>query len=184
MNQEIKMTEAERLLTFLLTEIAKSPNRRELSDDDLDLISKAVREGHTWSLRGKFSGVFGASSANARKVEQVARNFAMFSFIERAVANFTPAEQKQFEAKVESHDSDPRYRGYDGNNEEEYGIAYFMVEDLGHFAEFKGRSHNSHSGVAATYAKMEQAFRPMLSGLHNRNLTPDEVALIVNAKRA
>ena len=127
MSEEIKMTEAERLSTFLLTEIAKTPDRRELNDDDLDLIGKAVREGHTWSLRHKFSGIFGSPSADSTKVEQVRRNFQMFSFVERAVANFNQAEQTQFKAQVEPYDNNPRYGGYDGNNEYEYGIACFMV---------------------------------------------------------
>jgi len=183
MTEEIKMSEAERLSTFLLTEIAKTPDRRELNDDDLELIGKAVREGHTWSLRWKFPGIFGSSPADAAKVEQVARNFTMFSFVERAVANFTPAEQAQFEAQVEPYDANPSYGGYDANNEDEYGIACFMVEDLGRFSEFAGRDHNSHAAVVEGYAKMEQAFQPMVSGLQNRNLTPNEVALIVNAKR-
>ena len=182
MNQEIKMTEAERLLTILLTEIAKSPARREMNDDDLDLISNAVRDGHTWALREKFPGIFSSSSDDAIKVEQVKRNFAMFSFVERAVSKFTPAEKKKFEAQVETYDTKPSYRGYDGNNEDEYGIACFMVEELGYFSEFKGRDHNSHSAVSVGYFRMEQAFRPMLNGLQGRNLTPDEVALIVNAK--
>ena len=37
------------------------------------------------------------------------------------------------------------FDGFDGNNDRHYGLASFLVQDMGRFEEFKGRPLNSHS---------------------------------------
>jgi uncharacterized protein YfbU (UPF0304 family) len=56
----------------------------------------------------------------------------------------------------------PGFDGFDGNNDPHFGIASFLLDDLGLWAEFKDRPRNSHSmGTLGTYRKMLKAWNDL-----------------------
>jgi hypothetical protein len=63
--------------------------------------------------------------------------------------------KKLIETEVGPCAKDPKFFGFDGNNEGEYmSIASFLVEKLRRFESFKGRSFNSHVPVVERYRRM------------------------------
>lgn len=71
----------------------------------------------------------------------------------------------------------PRFDGFDGNNDPHFGIASFLIDDLGLWAEQKARPRNSHSrGTLMTYRKMLKAWDDLGRPIP---LTQDDVDKIV-----
>jgi len=71
---------------------------------------------------------------------------------------------------------DPKFYGFDGNNEGEYmSIARFLVEKMGRFESFKGRNFNSHVPLVDRYRVMIAAFEPIRVGLVGRKLGVGEM---------
>jgi len=179
-HQPIKMTDAQKLIAAMLADLARPTDKRELEHEE---IIGAITSGRTWSLRWKYHYLFEDHEDHPEKVTQVVKNFDMWRFIERATASWDASQKADYESQVKEYDHDPKYHGYDGNYDPEYGIAQHMVENLGRWSEFSGRDHNSHMPTANKYALMEATFRPLLPTLTNRNLSPSEVANIVNSGR-
>ena len=193
MIEPVETTGAQKLIIAMLCDQGKMLQRL-LGEDtiahnfDYDLIYQGVTDGQSWMLRWKYGHVFndgGTGEADPETVQQVARNFTMWSFIERSVANWTPEQTADFESRVERHETTPRYDGYDGNAEDEYGIASRMVEDVGRFQEFENRDHNAHMPTAERYRRMERAWREVWErmGHNTRDMTPEEVANVIIAGR-
>jgi uncharacterized protein YfbU (UPF0304 family) len=76
--------------------------------------------------------------------------------------------------------TEPKFIGFDGNNEGEYlGIARFLINKMGRFESFKGRDLNSHSPKVANYRHMIDLFEPMRAGLVGRELGVDEIITLL-----
>lgn len=179
----VDLTDGQRLIIAMLADLAQSPENRQI---DHEFIAQAVSSGQSWSVRWKYSHLLNNDGEmDPVKVRSVARNFTMWRIIERSVDNWNNEEKGRYREKVAEYDHDPKYKGYDGNNEDECSIAHHMVEELGRFSEFSGRSHNAHMLTAEIYGRMEAAFNDIWSQrdtVRDAILSPDEVALIINAK--
>jgi uncharacterized protein YfbU (UPF0304 family) len=57
-------------------------------------------------------------------------------------------------------------------------IASFLVDELGRFEEFDGRIINSHMPTLQNYREIVRTVRPLLAGLHGRQLNTAELVLI------
>ena len=90
----------------------------------------------------------------------------MWSFIEEAYNKLSPKEKKAVQAATNRQEI--RFVGFDGNNESEHmGIARFLIEKMGRFQTFKGRSLNAHCPSIAGHLAMLSVFltiRPTLIG--------------------
>jgi len=177
-NKPIELSDGEKLIIAMIADLSRAPSDR---DYDAEFIAQSVREGHSWKIRWKYDGILGYDEADPDKVSQVSKNFQMWSVVERSVAAWSPTERAAYEALVEDYNKDPKYHGYDGNNEDEYGIAREMVEELKQFNEFSGRDHNSHMACVEKYTRMEAVFSSIPSNVRYKNLSPDQIAAIVNA---
>jgi uncharacterized protein YfbU (UPF0304 family) len=82
----------------------------------------------------------------------------MWEFVEMDYEKVTLAEKKHVEAEVGSFGKDPKFRGFDRNNEFEYiNVTSFLIDDLDRFSRFKARGggrFNSHMPVVETYRRM------------------------------
>ena len=180
----VELDDGQKLVIAMLADLALNPEERQL---DAEFIANAVSSGQSWSIRWKHSHIFNEDGeVDPLKVRAVSRNFQMWSHIERSVSNWSPEKKAEYDALVEDYDQDPRYRGYDGNHEDETFIARHLIEVVGRFQEFNEREHNAHMLTADTYGQMEVVFTEVLSQRDNtryNDLTPQEVATIVNAAR-
>jgi uncharacterized protein YfbU (UPF0304 family) len=67
--------------------------------------------------------------------DEVFEIFDMYRSLERA-----------YEAKIPMPtEGRPQFAGFDGNNDRHYGVAHFILQELGLYAEQQGRPINSHS---------------------------------------
>jgi len=112
-NNPIELSEGEKLIIAMIADLSREPSER---DYDAEFIAQSVREGHSWKIRWKYDSILGYGEADPTTVEQVAKNFQMWSMVERTGEGWSSTERKAYESQVESYNKDPKYLGYDGNN--------------------------------------------------------------------
>ena len=177
----MKLTNPEKLILIMLSEIYK---KLDIQDGiDPKFVESAIYSDNTWGFEWKYSGVFpSASEPTPPEVTEVLNYLDMWEFIELAYSHLDDEGKKELAAKVDSPlGKDPKFRGFDGNNEAEYiGITSFLVNDLDRFADFKGREGlNSHMPVLGMYRRMYQAFEPFRRTLIHGPLSVDQLAAIL-----
>ena len=175
---EIQLTAAEKLIIWLLAEILK--NQKDYTDTKrVELLQDIIYDGHLWALKQQnFLADEKVDSGTA--VDLVYDTLDMWSFIESAYKTFSAEERKQVEEAAEHFGKDPKFQGFDGNNETEYlSITRFIVEKLGHFKEFQGRDFNSHMAKVNTYERIVSLFKPIRAKLSDRKLNPSEMITLL-----
>lgn len=176
-----RLGDRDKLVVWLLTEILRNQAAGKVNANDaknaqrtVGLIQEAIYGGHFWALPWEMQGVFHDHADDPKKVRRVVNILDTWSFVESAFQRLSDDEKKLVEK--ETGWKDPKFIGFDGNNESEYyGIAQFLVEELGRFQSFKGRSFNSHSPTVARYSAMAAAFEPIRANLIGRELSAEEI---------
>ena len=75
----------------------------------------------------------------------------------------------------------PKFSGFDGNNESEYmGIASFIVNQLERYEEFKGRSFNCHYPSLDTHNRMLNIFEDLKKKGHSYPMTLENLQLVLS----
>jgi uncharacterized protein YfbU (UPF0304 family) len=105
----------------------------------------------------------------------------MWYFLERSYADLSPEGKQQVQTGTGR--TEVGFIEFDGNNENHYGIARYLVDDLERFEHFKGRDLNSHISLVDDYRSMFHVFEPMRRTLVDRLLNAAEIIEIMNARR-
>jgi uncharacterized protein len=180
-NKAVKITDGEKLILGMLAEM--HTHLKVKGELEPDFIMDAIYGGHYWGLAWKHSGLFHGHEDDARNVSEVVNVLDMWSFIESSHAALSAKDKARVEKEAEPFGKNPRFPGFDGNNETEHmGIARFLVEKLERFSSFEGRDLNSHWQSLDTYRRMYRVFDPMRRTLIGRTLTADELIAILNEK--
>ncbi|CAN7350711.1 YfbU family protein [Rhizobium sp. LjRoot258] len=190
--RDFRPTNPEKLMMWMLAQIRreqlsvrKDRKNNEFDTKDVDLIEQAIYGGHFWALDWEMTGILHNHVDDPKRVSLVVDVMDMWNFIERACKNFGAAEKKRLVDEVGSWAENPKFAGFDGNNEGEYmGIAQFLVQKLNRFEAFKGRSMNSHSPTVVRYGKMAALFDNIRAGLIGRELSVDEVIRLLKREVA
>ena len=190
--RDFRPTNPEKLMLWMLAQIRrdqiserKDKKNSEYDLKDVELIEQAIYGGHFWALDWEMTGVLHHHVDDPKRVSLVVDVLDMWNFIERACKGFGEAEKQRLIDEVGSWAKDPKFAGFDGNNEGEYmGIAQFLVQKLNRFEEFKGRSMNSHSPTVARYGKMAALFETIRPNLVGRELSVDEVIKLLKREVA
>lgn len=96
--------------------------------------------------------------------------------------SFLPTTKKALIEKAKPFGVNPKFQGFDGNNESRYiGITSTLVNDLDRFERFKGRYLNSHSRMMDVYQRMLQTFALVRMSSEYGYLNVDEIAQVLNA---
>lgn len=170
------------LSKILENQISERQDHRDAKYDmrTVKLIQEAIYGGHFWALRWELTGVIHEHVDSPKKVRAVVDILDMWTFVEHAYEGFSNADRKRIEDEVGFRGKNPKFLGFDGNNETEFmGIARFLVEQLGRFEQFKGRDFNSHMPTVSRYLRMAEAFETIRKGLIGRTMSPDEVIQIL-----
>ncbi len=177
--RDTKITDGEKLILSLLGDVHK--HLKVKSDLEPDFIMETIYGGHYWGLSWKYSGIFHDHVDNRRNVSEVVNVLEMWSFIEQGYAKLSPKDKARVEKEAEPFGKNPKFRGFDGNNESEHmGIARFMIDKLDRFSIFEGRDLNSHMPSLGTYRRMLGVFEPMRSTMMGRELGAGEIISILN----
>lgn len=180
----MKLTNSEKLILIMLSELYEKLGIADKTEIDPKFVQSAIFSGNTWGFEWKYSGIFDSSEPAPPEVNEVINYMDMWSFIEEAYEEFGPEQKADLEQKASPFGENPKFRGFDGNNECEYiSIARFLMEQLDRFTRFKKRDLNSHMPSIAGYRRMYETFEPIRRTLFNRGLTVDELAQILNARR-
>lgn len=107
----------------------------------------------------------------------------MWRFIEASYKQLSEADKKFVEIEAKPFGRDPRFVGFDGNNESDYmSTASFIVNQLDRFEEFKGRDFNSHCPLVDAYRRMLFVFEEMNDGWSFELLNAEQLVKVLKEK--
>ena len=176
----MKLTDGEKIIIAMLADIHKAMGIK--GETNLNLLMEAIHGGHLWSLEWDMPGLLHDHVDDEREVSETCNILDMWGFIERSFDQLNTPEKDRVRAA--NHNHDPKFSGFDGNNEDHFGIAKHLIDVMGRFTEFAGRDLNSHSRVVPHYLRMYNVFEPMRAMLGTRRdavLTADEIIEILQA---
>ncbi len=174
----MKLSDGEKLMLLMMCDVYEATETR--GEFDPGFIRSAIFNDHTWGLHWKYSGIPFEDRGEDPVVSEVVDILDMWSFIEESYSKTTAEEKERI--GQECPYANTMFPGFDGNNEPHYGVASFMVNDLGRFSEFAGRDLNSHHQVVDAYKRMLLVFEPIRIGLIGRGMTVDELILVLQAR--
>ncbi len=149
----MQMSDGERLIAVMLAEIMEALKLdREI---DPALVKTLVMNNDGWALKRQYSGLFSSEPTSSRVVTETTNILWMWGIIEHSIAKLTGSDAD--EAKGWHWN---KWDGFDANNDDHYGVARTMIEDLGEFSDSrKGVNLNSHSQASLPrYLRMYEKF--------------------------
>jgi uncharacterized protein YfbU (UPF0304 family) len=182
-----RLNNTDKLMVWMLSEIMKSQIKESRHGGDaehdmktVNLIQEVIYGGHFWALGWEMTGVIHQHIDDPRKVRAVVDILDMWDFIESAYQGYSDADKKRIEDEVGFGGKDPKFYGFDGNNESEYmNIARFIVHQLRRFEHFKERDFNSHTPTVSRYLGMADAFKEIRKTLIGREMSAAEMIHIL-----
>lgn len=179
--QPENFSKGEALIVAMLGDIYKS--LKVESDFDPEFLRDALGDGHHWAIEAEYSGFF-HEPIDMEKVEEVGHWLLMWQTVELALAKLNEADLARFNEGVSPYTSKNKFPGFDGNHEGEYAsIARFLVEKMGQFPHFKGRTDlNSHSHTLEIHRRMYEVFHSVISSSFDRELNVENLIAIYRAR--
>lgn len=178
---KLNFTPEQRLIIALLCDLHRAPKDREFQEDNIKLISSAISGGHDWAIDWDLSGYFPEKTDTTQDVTFVTDVLDMWDFIELGWSKLSDEEKQQVHEAVPHLGQGPSFIGFDGNNEAEYmSIARMMIEEMGRFSTFKGRSLNSHSPSLERYHHMLKSWPDIRKTLHKGEMTADQMITLLS----
>lgn len=174
----MKFTDGEKLIILMLTEIY---DRLQIKGEtEPDFLRSAIFNDHLWGIRWKYSGIPFENGEDPPIVRQVVDILDMWFFIEHSYKRLNQEQRDQLAIIAAPFGENPRFRGFDGNNESEHmSVAMFLVNELDRFQEFKGRDFNCHHPSLETHERMLAVFEPLRRSLAESLLSVDQLANIL-----
>jgi len=174
----MKLTDGEKLIILMLSEVHEKLQIE--GETDPDFLRSAIFNDHLWGIRWKYSGIPFEAAEDPPIVREVVDILDMWSFIEHAYAELTDDERQQLALAAKPLGENPRFRGFDGNNESEHmSVAMFLVNQLERFQEFKGRAFNCHHPSLETHRRMLAVFEPIRASMVDSSLSVDQLAKLL-----
>jgi uncharacterized protein YfbU (UPF0304 family) len=153
----MKFTDGERLIAVMLAEVMEALKL----DQELDptLVKSLVISNDGWALRRKYSGLFDSEAPSDEVVKETGDILWMFSIIEDSITRLSGAEAEEAKGWFNN-----KWNGFDGNNDDHYGVARTMIEELGEFSQSRqGVNLNSHTQSSLPqYRRMYETFEGYL----------------------
>lgn len=177
------LSDGEKLITLMLADVIEKLGIE--TETDIALVRNVIYGGHYWALGWEMSGVFHGHVDKQSRVRFVVDVLDMWEFVEEAFERLDDAGKAQLAKDAAPFGDDPRFPGFDGNNEAEHlGIARFLIDDLKRFSRFRERHHdlNSHYPTLEPYGRMVRAFDPIRRKLMGRSMSVEELTTVLNAR--
>lgn len=161
----MELSSSEKLILMMLCEVYEKLNIK--GEIDPEFVKSAILTGNAWGLDWRYSGLVGSQDPEPSVVTEVVDILDMWSFIEESYDRLSDEDRVRVEIEAKPYGRDPRFPGFDGNNEADYvGVAQFLTTDLERFSRFEGRNMNSHSRSLDIHRRMYAAFEPIRGTLH------------------
>lgn len=177
----MNITDGEKLILLMLSELYE---RLDIDGEiDPDFIKSAIFSQNLWGIPWKYSGIPFESQDTPPIVKEVLDILDMWSFIEYAYQELSDEEKRKLEKDAHPFGKDPKFPGFDGNNESEYmNVASFLINDLERFQDFKGRSLNAHMPTLETYHRMLSVFDNIRSSLISGSMSLAQITAVLKEK--
>ena len=128
----MKITDGEKLILLMLSELYDKLGVE--GEVEPDFIRSAIFSNNTWSIPWKYVGIPFEEQDTPEVVKEVLDILDMWSMIERSYEILSNESKEFVEKEASPFGKDPKFPGFDGNNETEYmGTASFLVNDLDGF---------------------------------------------------
>lgn len=177
----MKITDGEKLILLMLSELYDK--LKVDGEVETDFIRSAIFSGNTWAIPLKYSGIPFAQQDTPKIVKEVLDILDMWSFIERSYEKLSPEDKVFVEKQVPHGGKNPTFPGFDGNNESDYmDTAYFLVNDLNRFVEFKGRDFNFHCPSIALHRRMLPTFKSIMGKLKFQLFSAEDLVAILKER--
>lgn len=177
----MKITDGEKLILLMLSELYDKLGVE--GEVEPDFIRSAIFSNNTWSIPWKYVGIPFEEQDTPEVVKEVLDILDMWSMIERSYEILSNESKDFVEKEASPFGKNPKFPGFDGNNETEYmGTASFLVNDLDRFEEFKGRNFNSHYPSIDSYRRMLSVFKPLLQNLNFQPLSAQNIVDILKER--
>lgn len=176
----MKLSDGEKIIIALLADLHKT--LKVDGDTDVDKLMAAIYDGHLWSLKWDLTGLLHDYEADPEVVSQTCSILDVWDLIELSFADLNQADKERVREANFGHD--PRFLGFDANNEDHYGVARHLIDRMDRFSNFKGRDMNSHSSQVSNYLRMAAAFEPIRAHLGTRpkvRMTAEEIVSLFQA---
>ena len=148
----MQISDGERLIAIMLAELMEHLNISQ--EIDPTLVKSLLINNDGWAIKRKYSGIFSGESPSEGVVSETTNILWMWGIIESSLGKLTGAE-----AKEAGNWNWTEFAGFDGNNDDHYGVAHTMIEELGEFQSFKQRGLNSHTESSLPrYRQMYEKF--------------------------
>jgi uncharacterized protein len=176
----MKLSDGEKLIIVMMCDIHKTLNLK--GSVDPDFVRSSIEAGNFTELRSEVQGAFN-NPTNAPAIE-VGEILTMWSAIERGYKRLTTDEKDLVEAEAGPLGRGVRFSGFDGDVESEHhDIAHFLIEEVGRFERFQGRTLNSHMPALDGYRRMLRVFAPMQPEAGDGRLSARQIITLANAEK-
>ena len=178
----MELSDGEKLILLMLTELYKQLDVE--GEIEPDFIRSAIFNEQTWGIPWKYSGIPFSNREDPPIVAEVLDILQLWDDIEYTYKKISKDEQQLVEQSVEVFGKNPKFPGFDGNNESEHlATAYFLINDLERFERFKGRDLNSHIPLLENYHQMLEVFQPIRRNVLTPELSANHLIEILSAIR-
>lgn len=177
----MKISDGEKIIILMLAELHEKIGVN--GEMEPEFLRSAIFNDKLWAIKWKYSGIPFSESEDPAIVKEVLDILDMWSFIERSYSEFSSTQKSELATLAAPFGKDPKFRGFDGNNETEYmSTAMFLVNELDRFTEFKGRSFNCHHPSIDMHRRMLETFEPIRDNLDFSELTLDDVVTLLKSQ--
>ena len=180
--EELRISDGEKLLLMLL---CNRMRQRDVGDEtDPEFVLDAIGGGHYWALRWEYEHLLTSHIDSPEALVEVVDALDMWDFIESSYAGLSTGEREEIATRAEPFGTAVTFSGFDGNYETEHlNIARFLINKMGRFGRFKGRSLNSHAPTVEAFRRMQLIFESMRPNLVGRGLSLTEIVALLRARR-
>lgn len=172
----MKLSPGEKLILVAMADAASGEPHPAV---DLAFVRKAIMGGHTWALGWKSPSI-PQEDYSLEVAEETESILNMWSVLESHVENLTPEDRDK--AKEAAYPFDLKFKGFDGNNDDHFSVASFLIQDMDRFDNFKDRYLNSHSsGNLTHYRRMMPVYMEMQSkmGWSGRDWSAEQIGEVI-----
>jgi len=177
----MNITDGEKLILLMLSELYEQLDIE--GEINPEFIKSAIYSQNLWGIPWKYSGIPFENQESPPLVKEVVDILDMWSFIEYAYRELSDKEKEALEEDVQPFGKDPKFKGFDGNNESEHmNVASFLINDLERFQEFKGRGLNAHMPTLETHRRMLSVFESIRSTLISGPMSLEQLSAVLREK--
>jgi uncharacterized protein len=168
----MRLSEGERLILFMLTEIYEHLGIQ--NGIDSKFVQSAICDGHAWGLKRKYPGLFNIDEADQSVIGEVCNILEMWSFLESSYGQLSMADKARISTV-------PKFEGF-GENSNHVSVASFLIQKLDRFSEFKDRKMYDYTTCSLQQHRAMLAVFMLIQASILGQLSADQIIEILEAK--